>query len=167
MRSMRPTEPFDCRCSTRTRLESCIGLSGWSLSGLSFKGVEPTDRGPRQTVRPVSGKAGVTKAQPPRALAPKASATGPMLPASVESKVEQTLYITCRAPRAESQSKGGGGPLGCLAGLDRADLQRRNDRFRIVDLQAGRRHADGLNGRETIAVERVRKVGGARVVVGD
>ena len=44
-----------------------------------------------KTVRPVSGNAGVTsvKAQPVASIS--ASSTGPMLPAGVESKVEQTL----------------------------------------------------------------------------
>ena len=35
-----------CRASTRTRLASCIGLSGWSFSGLSFSGTAPTNRLP-------------------------------------------------------------------------------------------------------------------------
>jgi hypothetical protein len=37
--------------------------------------------------------------------ASRASATGPILPASVESKVEQYLKKTCGAPRARSASK--------------------------------------------------------------
>ena len=46
-RSMRPTGAFDWRSSTRTRLESRIGLSGWSFNGLSCRGTDPTKRCPR------------------------------------------------------------------------------------------------------------------------
>ncbi|WP_353850616.1 four-carbon acid sugar kinase family protein [Acidiphilium sp.] len=42
----RPTGRADWRASTRTRLESRIGLSGWSLSGLSASGTAPTKRCP-------------------------------------------------------------------------------------------------------------------------
>ena len=45
-RSTRPTLPRLWRASTRTRLASCIGLSGWSFSGLSFSGTAPTNRLP-------------------------------------------------------------------------------------------------------------------------
>ena len=51
----------------------------------------PTNRWPRNTVRPFSGNAGqaIVKSVPSASI--KASATGPMLPAGVESKVEQYL----------------------------------------------------------------------------
>jgi hypothetical protein len=44
-----------------------------------------------KTVRPFSGKAGVTMAKRAPSSAISASATGPMLPCGVESKVEQIL----------------------------------------------------------------------------
>ena len=44
--STSPTFVLLWRASTRTRLESCIGLSGWSFSGLSFSGTAPTNRLP-------------------------------------------------------------------------------------------------------------------------
>ena len=90
-----------------------MGVSGWWRMGLSDSSTSPTNRWPLNTVRPFSGKAGVTMAKsvtevPAFGLAPgpavvdaagasaassaiKASATGPMLPRGVESKVEQTL----------------------------------------------------------------------------
>jgi hypothetical protein len=42
-------------------------------------------------VRAFSGKAGVTQQKSASSSASSASATGPMLPCAVESKVEQTL----------------------------------------------------------------------------
>jgi hypothetical protein len=44
-----------------------------------------------KTVRPFSGKAGVTGTNGRTVKPISASATGPMLPCGVESKVEQTL----------------------------------------------------------------------------
>ena len=45
-RSTRPTGAVLCRARTRTRSASRMGLRGWSLSGLSFRGTPPTKRWP-------------------------------------------------------------------------------------------------------------------------
>src|SRR5215510_5445018 len=55
-------------------------------------------------LRPFSGKAGQAIVKVSSRSASRASATGPMLPASVESKVEQYLKKYCRAPAAFSRS---------------------------------------------------------------
>jgi hypothetical protein len=90
--SIRPTRSRrHCACSTRTRLASVIGVSGCCRIGLSDSSRSPTNRWPLNTVRPFSGKAGVTMAKSAASSASSASATGPMLPCGVESKVEQTL----------------------------------------------------------------------------
>jgi hypothetical protein len=73
-------------------LASVIGVSGWWRMPLSDSSWSATNRWPRNTVRPFSGKAGQAMAKlRPQRLQPSASATGPMLPAGVESKVEQYL----------------------------------------------------------------------------
>ncbi len=58
---------------------------------LSDSSWSPTKRWPRKTVRPFSGKAGQAMAIDAPSASSSASATGPMLPAGVESKVEQYL----------------------------------------------------------------------------
>ena len=58
---------------------------------LSDNRTSPTNRWPKNTVRPASGNAGQTGANLAPSASSNASATGPMLPRSVESKVEQTL----------------------------------------------------------------------------
>ncbi len=55
-------------------------------------------------VRPFSGKAGQAMVKPAPSAASRASATGPILPWSVESKVEQYLKKYCRAPAGRSQA---------------------------------------------------------------
>jgi hypothetical protein len=79
-----------CACSTRTRLASVIGVSGWSRMPLSLSSWSPTNRWPRKTVRPFSGKAGQAMAKRPPArhqrLGHRADVAG-----GVESKVEQYL----------------------------------------------------------------------------
>ena len=68
-----------------------MGVSGWSFMPLSDSSRSPTKRWPLNTVRWLSGKAGVAmvKSQPSASIS--ASVTGPMLPAGVLSKVEQYL----------------------------------------------------------------------------
>ncbi len=56
-------------------------------------------------VRPVVGKAGQAMAKSASSASNRASATGPMLPMSVESKVEQYLKKICRVPRPLSQAR--------------------------------------------------------------
>ena len=51
-------------------------------------------------LRPLAGKAGQKMAEGAFSSSISASATGPMLPASVELKVEQYLNRICLAPRA-------------------------------------------------------------------
>ncbi|CPU63017.1 Uncharacterised protein [Mycobacteroides abscessus] len=68
-----------------------MGLSGWSFMGLRSSGSSPTNRWPRNTVRPASGKPGTTTALRAPVSSSSASATGPMLPSGVESNVEQYL----------------------------------------------------------------------------
>ena len=53
-------------------------------------------------VRALAGKAGQKIADSAPSSSISASATGPMLPASVESKVEQYLNRICLAPRSRS-----------------------------------------------------------------
>ena len=101
-RSISPTRLRLWRPRTRTRSASRIGLSGWSLSGLSCSRRSPTNRWPWYTVRRFSGKDGLTRTTRSPVSAPKASVTGPMLPRSVESKVEQTFNRMCSAPRPSS-----------------------------------------------------------------
>ena len=109
-----------CRPSTRTRLESRIGLSGWSFIGLSSSGMSPTNRRPWNTVRLFSGNDGLTSTMPPPARARSASSTGPILPASVESKVEQILNRMWVAPRARSHcSASSDSVTACVAGIER------------------------------------------------
>src|SRR5262249_30084428 len=55
-------------------------------------------------LRPFSGKAGQAMVKVSPRSASRASATGPMLPASVESKVEQYLKKYWRAPAARSRA---------------------------------------------------------------
>ena len=57
-RSTSPTLVWLWRASTRTRLESCIGLSGWSFSGLSFSGTEPHEQ-----IALIDGAAGLRKSR--------------------------------------------------------------------------------------------------------
>ena len=81
-----------CACSTRTRLASVIGVSGWFRMPLSDSSTSPTKRWPLKTVRPFSGKAGHGDREVGQSIASiSASVTGPMLPRGVESKVEQYL----------------------------------------------------------------------------
>ncbi len=54
-------------------------------------------------MRSLAGKAGQASAKPHRSASTSASATGPILPASVLSKVEQYLKKNCRHPAACSQ----------------------------------------------------------------
>ena len=54
-------------------------------------------------MRPVSGKAGQAMVKLSSSASSSASATGPMLPASVESKVEQYLKKNCWQPACCSQ----------------------------------------------------------------
>ena len=68
-----------------------MGVSGWWRMPLSLSNCGPTNRWPWYTVRPVSGKAGQTGDSSAPSVVISASATGPMLPWGVESKVEQTL----------------------------------------------------------------------------
>ena len=68
-----------------------MGVSGcWRMPD-SLSNWSPTNRWPQNTVRPFSGKAGQAMVRSVPSAAISASATGPMLPAGVESKVEQTL----------------------------------------------------------------------------
>ncbi|MNG95851.1 hypothetical protein D3C79_548970 [compost metagenome] len=101
----RPTLRGVCCCSTRTRLESAIGVSGWWRMPDSFSNVSPTNRWPLNRVRWFSGKAGQARANGVSSASSKASATGPMLPCAVESKVEQYLKKYCRQPVALSQAR--------------------------------------------------------------
>ena len=74
-----------------SQVPEVIGVSGCSRMPESDSSWSPTNRWPRNTVRPFSGKAGQTTVKSAAVACIKASATGPMLPAGVESKVEQTL----------------------------------------------------------------------------
>jgi hypothetical protein len=87
----RPTRAALCACSTRTRLASVIGVSGWSRMPLSDSSWSPTNRWPLNTVRPFSGKAGQAMAnrraqRVHQRLGHRADVAG-----GVESKVEQYL----------------------------------------------------------------------------
>ena len=83
--------PAVCRCSTRAMLASVIGVSGWWRIDDSESRSSPTKRWPRYMVRPCSGDAGQIRVMVSPSASSRASATGPMLPSSVESKVEQYL----------------------------------------------------------------------------
>ena len=98
----RPTSDSDWRASTRTRLGSVMGVSGWSCMPLSCSRASPTKRWPLNTLRRFLGNAGQAMVKSVPSAAISASATGPMLPASVESKVEQYLKKNWRQPAASS-----------------------------------------------------------------
>src|SRR6476619_884170 len=63
----------------------------------------PTKRYPLKSFRPFFGKAGQKIVKSPPISSSNASATGPMLPAEVESKVEQYLKKRCRQPAARKK----------------------------------------------------------------
>ena len=83
------------RCSTRTRLASVIGVSGWWRMWVSESSRSPTNRWPLKMVRPVSGKAGQAMVKSAPSASSSASATGPILPCvgAVEGRavLEQVL----------------------------------------------------------------------------
>src|SRR5690554_1045374 len=82
-----------------------MGLSGCSCMPESLSRRSPTNRCPWYTVRPLAGKAGTITVMTPPRCSSRASLTGPILPVSVESKVEQYLKKICRGLRACSQSR--------------------------------------------------------------
>ena len=68
-----------------------MGVSGWCCMPDSLSSTSPTNKYPLNTVRPLSGKAGVAMVKLVPSAAIRASVTGPMLPSGVLSKVEQYL----------------------------------------------------------------------------
>src|SRR5262249_21981424 len=64
----------------------------------------PTNRWPWYTLRAFAGNAGQASAKPQPSAAISASATGPILPASVLSNVEQYLKKNCRHTAERSQA---------------------------------------------------------------
>ena len=137
------------------------------MSGLSFRGVDADEQVPE-----IDGAAGLRKGrrhQRAAAMRLGAKRVRDRTDVAGVGRVESGADLVHHMPRAARDEPviGGCRRLDRLASLDRADLQRDDDRLGIVDLQAGRGHADGLNGREAVAIERVREIGGAGVVVGD
>src|SRR3954469_8404296 len=98
-----PTSERVCRRSQRRMSASVIGVNGWCCIPDSLSRRSPTKRCPWKTVRPIAGKAGQATTPLTPSASARASATGPMLPSGVESKVEQYLNTTCRHPCAFSQ----------------------------------------------------------------
>ncbi len=70
----------------------------------SDSSTSPTNRYPLKIVLPFTGKAGQAMEKSSPSASSSASATGPILPSSVESKVEQYLKKICRAPFPRSHS---------------------------------------------------------------
>ena len=85
------TDPSVCLPKTLVIFESVIGVNGWFRIGDSLSSSSWTNRWPRYVVRPCSGEAGHTRVVSSPSASSSASATGPMLPAGVESNVEQYL----------------------------------------------------------------------------
>ena len=81
-----------------------IGVSGWLRMPDSDSSMSPTKRYPLKIVLPFSGKAGQAMEKSSPIASISASATGPIFPSSVESKVEQYLKKICRAPLRCSHS---------------------------------------------------------------
>ena len=90
-----------------------------------------------------------------------------MLPASVESNVEQYLKKTCRAPRPRSHAQRGERLRDGVGRRDRARLERDDDRVGIAVDAVAPRHADRLDGAHAALDQHVREVGRAGEVVGD
>ena len=118
-------------------------------------------------MRPVSGKAGVTSTIASPESARSASITGPILPASVELKVEQILNSTWPAPRPRSHfSAARERDTARPASIERL-LSDTTDRIDLGQREVIRGHADGLHRAQALAGQRVGEIGGAGVVVGD
>ncbi len=100
-----PTSPFVWCASQRRMSGSVMGVSGWFCMPLSLNSTPLTKRWPLNSVRPVAGKTGQTTATSAPSRSISASATGPILPSFVESKVEQYLNRICVAPCASSHSQ--------------------------------------------------------------
>ncbi len=81
-----------CGARMSRRRDLVIGVSGWWRIEECSSSVPFTYRLPSRTVRPFAGKDGTTMVRSAPAIETTASSTGPMLPSSVESNVEQ--YFT-------------------------------------------------------------------------
>src|SRR4029079_6538081 len=134
-------------------------------------------------VRPVSGKAGVTSTIASPESARSASITGPILPASVESKVEQILNSTWPAPRPRSHfSAARERSTATPASIERllsdtttastSGSARESEGTPIVCTRDRHReivrgNANRLHRAQALAGQRIGEIGGAGVVVGD
>ena len=99
LKSIKPTLRWHCACSTFTKLASRMGVSGWFFIPLSLSNTSPTNKWPLNTVRWLSGKAGVAMVKGQLSASISASVTGPILPRTSPlyqlSKVEQYLKYIC------------------------------------------------------------------------
>ena len=134
---------------------------------LSDSSRSPTKRWPWNTARPVSGKAGQAIAKSVPSASISASATGPILPASVESKVEQYLKKAWRTPQARSRSSASTDcATASAAGIAR-DLSATTTASTLRRRVALRRDPQQLRDPQPAARQHVGEVGGAGEVVGD
>lgn len=93
--------------------------------------------------------------------------TGPILPAGLESKVEQYLNRNCFAPPPLQEGKRlerHGDRFSCGIG---ARLQRNHHRVDVREIKAGLGNADRLDGPHALPRQHQRKVGGSGQVVGN
>ena len=146
-RSTSPTFASSWRCNTRTRLASRIGVSGWSLhrafgqQRVADEQVALIDR-----ARGWREKRGTRSVKSAPIRSSSASATGPMLPLSVELKVEQYLNIELFGAGGD-RSAGGRGDRrrDRLVGRNGARLQRHDDRVGVAEVELAGRRADRLH----------------------
>ena len=99
LKSIKPTLRWHWACNTFTKLASRMGVSGWFFIPLSLSSTSPTNKWPLNTVRWLSGNAGVAMVKGQFSASINASVTGPILPRTSPlyqlSKVEQYLKYTC------------------------------------------------------------------------
>ena len=96
-----------------------------------------------------------------------ASATGPILPFSVESKVEQYLKKNCRTPALRSHSSAASDiPMASSTGLVR-DFRATTTASAAGTSVSGPRHPEQLHRAHAVLDQHVGEVGRAGEIVGD
>ena len=167
-RSTRPTLVLLCRPSTRTRLESCIGLSGWSFSGLSFSGTRADEQ-----IALVDGAAGLGKcrrhqhdgvagigAQRVHDRADIAGIGG------IEGRADLEQHVFGATRRASMSRRRASARPPAPASIERL-FSDTTTASTSGNVEIVRRHADGLHRAQAAAGQGVGEIGGAGVVVGD
>ena len=119
-------------------------------------------------LRPFSGSAGQAIVRSAPSASSRASLTGPMLPRSVELKVEQYLNRICRAPRARSHASAASELTDRLwsAGMVR-DLSATTTAWAVAGIDPVLGHADQLHRRHAVAHQHAGEIGGAGEIVRD